>query len=76
MCKLIYLDIYIVTCLLKDWNSGAKETAVAGERPINTLSRQWTRDATIEEVLEIVFSIVSEYSYSMKQVESWVEDSS
>jgi hypothetical protein len=54
MCKLIYLDMYIVACLLKDQNSVAKETAVTRERQINTLSGQRTRDTTIE-LLETVF---------------------
>jgi hypothetical protein len=44
----MYLDIYIVTCLLKDRNSGSKETVVTRELPINTLSRQRTRGATVE----------------------------
>jgi hypothetical protein len=36
-----------------------EETGVAMERQINTFSRQRTRDATVEEMLEMVFSIGS-----------------
>jgi hypothetical protein len=44
------------------WKTGIvepEETAIARERPINMFPRQRTLDATIEELLETVFSIGS-----------------
>jgi hypothetical protein len=45
-----------VTRDLKDWNSGDRESAVAGEQPINPSPKQQTHETITEELLEIVFS--------------------